>query len=71
MLSDCIFGRPTASGSWVPVAASGAALAYRPFDGIDAAVAKFGDVEIELAPDDLLMVASSRAVEARGARLPG
>jgi hypothetical protein len=62
MFSYCrIFGTPITSGiargafaGWVLMATSGAVLAYRPFDGTDAAVAKFGDVEIELAPDDLL-----------------
>jgi hypothetical protein len=32
---------------------SGTAFAYRPFDGTDAAVAKQGEVEIELAPADV------------------
>jgi hypothetical protein len=48
-----VFSR-TALATCVISAASGSALAYRPFDGTDAAVATLGDVEIELAPADLL-----------------
>jgi hypothetical protein len=44
----------TALAGCVIAAASGPTLAYRPFDGTDAAVAKLGDVEVELAPADLL-----------------
>ncbi len=33
---------------------SSAALAYRPFDGTDADVAKLGDMEVELAPADVV-----------------
>jgi hypothetical protein len=50
------FARPFSSwlsraavAGWVMTALSGSAFAYRPFDGTDAAVAKPGDVEIELA----------------------
>jgi hypothetical protein len=47
------FSRAALAGC-VIAAASGPTLAYRPFDGTDAAVAKLGDVEVELAPADLL-----------------
>jgi hypothetical protein len=43
-------------------ALSGTAFAYRPFDGTDAAVAKLGDVEIELAPADILREQSQSTV---------
>jgi hypothetical protein len=47
------FSRAALAGC-VIAAASGPTLAYRPFDGTDAAVATLGDVEVELAPADLL-----------------
>jgi hypothetical protein len=36
------------------IALSGTAFAYRPFDGTDAAVAKEGEVEVELSPADVV-----------------
>jgi hypothetical protein len=70
MVSRCrVFGR--AFAPWLPRAAltgmiiaalSGTALAYRPFDGTDAAVAKVGDLEVELAPADLLREHSQSTV---------
>jgi hypothetical protein len=61
----------TAFAPWLPRAAltgiiiamlSGTALAYRPFDGTDAAVAKPGEMEVELAPADLLREHSQSTV---------
>jgi hypothetical protein len=55
----------TALVPWLPYAAltgmiitalSGTALAYRPFDGTDAAVAKPREMEVELAPADLVSI---------------
>jgi hypothetical protein len=50
--SKCRFPTRLASGSAIALslAWSGPALAYRPFDGTDAAVAAPGEVEIELQP---------------------
>ena len=43
---------------------SGDALAYRPFDGTDAAIAEPGQVEIELGPAQYLQEGSERALVA-------
>ena len=42
----------------------GNALAYRPFDGTDAAVAEPGQVEIELGPAQYLQIGSERTLVA-------
>jgi hypothetical protein len=47
----------------------GAAQAYRPFDGTDAAVAAPGEVEIELGPVEYLREGSERALFAPNVRL--
>jgi hypothetical protein len=47
----------------------GAAQAYRPFDGTDAAVAAPGEVEIELGPVEYLREGSERAIFAPNVRL--
>jgi hypothetical protein len=47
----------------------GAAQAYRPFDGTDAAVAAPGEVEIELGPVEYLREGSERALSAPNVRL--
>jgi hypothetical protein len=47
----------------------GAAQAYRPFDGTDAAVAAPGEVEIELGPVEYLGEGSERALFAPNVRL--
>jgi hypothetical protein len=52
----------TAFAGLVVTALSGTAFAYRPFDGTDAAVAKLGEVEIELAPADLIRERSMSTV---------
>jgi hypothetical protein len=52
----------TVVGGLAMAAWSKAALAYRPFDGTDAAVAKLGEVEIELAPADLIRERSMSTV---------
>jgi hypothetical protein len=44
------------------------ALAYRPFDGTDAAVADLGDVEVELGPAGYLREGSERTLIAPAAR---
>jgi hypothetical protein len=41
---------------------SGAALAYRPFDGSDAAVAATGEIEIELGPVEYLREGAERTL---------
>ena len=43
---------------------SGDALAYRPFDGTDAAIAEPGQVEIELGPAQYLQIGSERTLVA-------
>jgi hypothetical protein len=48
----------------VVTAFSTAAFAYRPFDGTDADVTKFGDVEVELAPADVVRESSLTTVVA-------
>ena len=48
---------------------SGAARAYRPFDGTDAAVADTGDVEIELGPVEYLRVGAERTLLAPDLRI--
>jgi hypothetical protein len=40
------------------------ALAYRPFDGTDAAIAEPGQVEIELGPAQYLQIGSERTLVA-------
>ncbi len=47
----------------------GAARAYRPFDGTDAAVAETGEMEIELGPVEYLRDAADRTVLAPDARI--
>jgi hypothetical protein len=42
----------------------GDALAYRPFDGTDAAVAEFGQVEVELGPAQYLQIGPERTLVA-------
>jgi len=44
------------------------ALAYRPFDGTDAAVADLGDIEVELGPAGYLREGSERTLIAPAAR---
>jgi hypothetical protein len=44
----------TACVGMVATAFSGTAFAYRPFDGTDGAVAKLGEMEVELAPADVM-----------------
>jgi hypothetical protein len=46
------------------VAWSGDALAYRPFDGTDAAIAEPGQIEIELGPAQYLQEGSERTLVA-------
>jgi hypothetical protein len=48
---------------------SGAAHAYRPFDGTDAAVAEMGEVEIELGPVEYLRDGADRTLLAPDARI--
>jgi hypothetical protein len=48
---------------------SGAALAYRPFDGTDAAVAEAGDVELELGPVEYLREGADRTLLAPDYRI--
>jgi hypothetical protein len=52
----------TVFAGFAVTALSGTALAYRPFDGTDPAVAKLGEVEIELAPADLFRERSMSTV---------
>jgi hypothetical protein len=47
----------------------GAAWAYRPFDGTDAAVAETGEVEIELGPVEYLREGADRALLAPNVRI--
>jgi hypothetical protein len=47
----------------------GAAQAYRPFDGTDAAVAETGEVEIELGPVEYLREGSERVLFAPDVRI--
>jgi hypothetical protein len=47
----------------------GAAVAYRPFDGTDAAVAKTGEIEIELGPVECLREGAERALLAPDLRI--
>src|SRR5438132_10432707 len=47
----------------------GAAWAYRPFDGTDAAVAEAGEMEIELGPVEFLREGSERALLAPNVRI--
>jgi len=47
----------------------GAAQAYRPFDGTDAAVAETGEIEIELGPVEYLREGAERAVLAPNVRI--
>ena len=47
----------------------GAAWAYRPFDGTDAAVAETGEVEIELGPVEYLREGAERALLAPNVRI--
>jgi hypothetical protein len=48
---------------------SNAALAYRPFDGTDAAVAETGDIEIELGPIEALREGAERMLFAPDVRV--
>jgi hypothetical protein len=48
---------------------SGAARAYRPFDGTDAAVAETGEMEIELGPVEYLREGADRALFAPNVRI--
>jgi hypothetical protein len=48
---------------------SGAARAYRPFDGTDAAVAETGEMEIELGPVEYLREGSERTLFAPNVRI--
>jgi hypothetical protein len=48
---------------------TGAALAYRPFDGTDAAVAETGELEIELGPVEYLREGADRTLLAPDARI--
>jgi hypothetical protein len=52
-----------------PLLPAGAAQAYRPFDGADAAVAAPGVVEFELGPVEYLRQGSERALFAPNVRL--
>src|SRR5262249_7729486 len=47
----------------------GEAVAYRPFDGTDAAVAETGEMEIELGPVEYLRVGAGRALLAPDLRI--
>ena len=47
----------------------GEAVAYRPFDGTDAAVADTGDVEIELGPVEYLRAGAERTLLAPDLRI--
>src|SRR5271155_6007012 len=47
----------------------GAAEAYRPFDGTDAAVAETGDIEIELGPVEYLRDGADRSLFAPDVRI--
>src|SRR5947209_18339054 len=47
----------------------GAAWAYRPFDGTDAAVAETGEVEIELGPVEYLREGAERVLLAPNVRI--
>jgi len=47
----------------------GAAQAYRPFDGTDAAVAETGEVEIELGPVEYLRDGADRSLLAPNVRI--
>jgi hypothetical protein len=47
----------------------GAAAAYRPFDGTDAAVAETGEIEIELGPIEYLRTAAERTLLAPDLRI--
>jgi hypothetical protein len=47
----------------------GAARAYRPFDGTDAAVAETGEIEIELGPVEYLRDGADRTLEAPNVRI--
>jgi len=47
----------------------GAAVAYRPFDGTDAAVAETGEIEIELGPVEYLRAAAERTLLAPDLRI--
>jgi hypothetical protein len=47
----------------------GEAVAYRPFDGTDAAVADTGDVEIELGPVEYLREGAERTLLAPDLRI--
>ena len=48
---------------------SGEAMAYRPFDGTDAAVADTGDMEIELGPVEYLRAGAERTLLAPDLRI--
>src|SRR6516164_2723866 len=47
----------------------GEAVAYRPFDGTDAAVAETGEIEIELGPVEYLRAGAERALLAPDLRI--
>jgi hypothetical protein len=47
----------------------GEAVAYRPFDGTDAAVAETGEMEIELGPVEYLRMGAERALLAPDLRI--
>src|SRR5215813_11940514 len=47
----------------------GEAVAYRPFDGTDAAVAETGEMEIELGPVEYLQAGAERALIAPDLRI--
>ena len=47
----------------------GEAVAYRPFDGTDAAVAETGEMEIELGPVEYLRAGGERALLAPDLRI--
>ena len=53
----------------IATACVGTAFAYRPFDGTDADVAKLGDMEVELAPADVVRERSQSTLVAPSAVL--
>jgi len=62
-------GGLTALGAAVLAYWSGAAWAYRPFDGTDAAVAETGEIEIELGPVEYLRQGAERTLLAPDYRI--
>jgi hypothetical protein len=62
-------GIPALAAAAVLACWSGAAQAYRPFDGTDAAVTDTGDIEIELGPVEYLRDGAERELFAPDARI--